>query len=194
MYKKLSDQALIAQITDGAVGILPTDTLYGLVCRAQVQTAVQRLYSIKKLTKPGTIIAASVEQLVELGLKARYVKAVENFWPSALSVVLPCGPELAYLHLGSYSLAVRIPKHAELQNLLQATGPLLTTSANPTGQRPANTVTEAQKYFGQAVDFYVDGGNLSGQKPSTIIRIVDDAIEVLREGAVTINENGRITS
>jgi len=42
------------------------------------------------------------------------------------------------------------------------------------------------------VDFYVDGGDLSGREPSTVIRVVDDAIEVLREGAVKIDESGEI--
>jgi tRNA A37 threonylcarbamoyladenosine synthetase subunit TsaC/SUA5/YrdC len=46
---------------------------------------------------------------------------------------------------------------------------------------------EAQQYFNGQVDFYVDGGDLSKRAPSTIIRIVDDAIEVIRSGAVTIN-------
>jgi len=60
------------------------------------------------------------------------------------------------------------------------------------GESPANIVAEAQAYFGDAVDFYVDGGDLSGAAPSTIIRIVDDAVEVLREGAVKINDKGEV--
>jgi tRNA A37 threonylcarbamoyladenosine synthetase subunit TsaC/SUA5/YrdC len=60
------------------------------------------------------------------------------------------------------------------------------------GEPPANTLQEAEKYFGDQVDFYVDGGDLTGHEPSTVIRIVDDAIEVLRPGAVHIDENGRI--
>lgn len=174
----------------GAVGVIPTDTVYGLVARASDKTAVQRLYDLKlREGKPGTIIAAGIDQLVELGLKARYLKAVEQFWPGAVSVVIPCGPELAYLHEGKYSLAVRIPDHPELLKLLEQTGPLLTSSANHPGESVANSLEEARKYFGERVDFYADGGDLSGHQPSTVIRIVDDAIEILREGAVKIQEN-----
>jgi tRNA A37 threonylcarbamoyladenosine synthetase subunit TsaC/SUA5/YrdC len=90
------------------------------------------------------------------------------------------------------SLAVRIPAQSEIAELLQKTGPLITSSANHPGEPTANAVDEARKYFGDTVDFYVDGGDLSDHKPSTIIRIVDDAIEVIREGAVKIDENGRI--
>jgi L-threonylcarbamoyladenylate synthase len=174
----------------GATGVIPTDTVYGLVARASDKAAVQRLYDLKlREGKPGTIIAASIDQLVELGLKPRYLKAVEQFWPGAVSVVIPCGPELSYLHEGKYSLAVRISDQPELLKLLGQTGALLTSSANHPGEPIANTITEAREYFGDNVDFYVDGGDFSGHQPSTVIRVVDDAIEILRDGAVKIQEN-----
>lgn len=171
----------------GTVGVLPTDTVYGLVARAADQTAVERLYQLKsRENKPGTLIAANIDQLVELGIKRRYLTAVSQYWPGAVSVVVPCEPDLSYLHQSKYSLAVRIPDHVELQHLLGQTGPLITSSANDPGEPTAVTVAEAQAYFGNQVDFYVDGGDLSHHQPSTVIRIVDDAIEVLRPGAVNI--------
>src|SRR6266567_4280535 len=92
----------------GAVGVIPTDTVYGLVARAADQAAAARLYEIKKReAKPGTLMAANSGQLEELGLKHRYLKAVEQFWPGAVSVVIPVGdPALKYLHQGKMSLAV----------------------------------------------------------------------------------------
>lgn len=174
----------------GGVGVLPTDTVYGLVAKASDRTAVKRLYDLKQREgKPGTIIAADVDQLEDLGLKRRYLKAVEQFWPGAVSVIIPCGAELEYLHEGKNSLAVRIPDDEKLQKLLKQTGPLLTSSANHPGEPTAMNITEAKAYFGDKVDFYEDDGNLSGRQPSTIIRIVDDAIEIIREGAVKIKEN-----
>lgn len=191
VYKTL--QEATDDITDGKVGILPTDTLYGLVAKANDESAVQKLYDLKsRENKPGTLIATSISQLVELSLKRRYLTAVEQYWPGAVSVVIPIGPILDYLHQGKYSLAVRIPDDRALQALLEQTGALITSSANQPGKEPAKNITQAQKYFGDHVDFYVDGGVLNN-KPSTIIRIVDDAVEVLREGAVKIDEEtGRI--
>jgi L-threonylcarbamoyladenylate synthase len=179
----------------GAIGVLPTDTVYGIVARAADKTAVERLYQLKhREHKPGTLIAANIDQLVELGLKPRYLKAIEQYWPGPVSVIIPCGPELDYLHQGLNGLAVRIPDHAALHNLLEQTGPLLTSSANQPGEPTATTVDMARGYFGDKVDFYVDGGDLSSRKPSTVMRIVDDAIEIIREGAVKIDESGRITA
>ncbi len=174
----------------GSVGVIPTDTVYGLAARAADQTAAARLYALKDRTgKPGTIIAADLQQLEDLGLKHRYLKAVEQFWPGAVSVIIPAAnPELAYLHQGKMSLAVRVPDDPELQQLLRRTGPLLTTSANRPGQPVSTTIEQARAAFGDKPDFYKDGGDLSGREPSTVIRVIDDAIEVLRPGAVKIDD------
>lgn len=188
----LSDKRLATLLRKGAVGVMPTDTVYGLVCQAANKNAVNRLYSLKnRETKPGTIIAANIEQLVELGFKRRYLKAVEQYWPGAISVVLPLsfiGSE--YLHQNIGTIAVRIPNVPEVQTLLKQTGPLLTSSANRPGKEPAANIEEAKKYFKEAVDFYVCGSDATGSEPSTIIKIIDDAVVVLRSGAVKINERG----
>jgi len=172
----------------GAVGIIPTDTIYGLVARAVDEAAVKRLYGLKKRSrKPGTVIAANRQQLELLGLKHRYLKAVEQFWPGAVSVIIPVSdPKLAHLHQGKLGLAVRIPALPELQALLAQTGPLLTSSANPATKPAAINIRQAKDYFGNQVDFYEDGGDLKGCQASTLIQIVDDAIVVLRQGAVRI--------
>lgn len=172
----------------GSVAVLPTDTLYGIVARAIDKSAVAKLYDLKKREgKPGTIIAASIDQLESLGLKKRYLKAVEEYWPGPVSVVIPCAnPELFYLHQGKNSLAVRIPDKKFLVDILNKTGPLLTSSANNPGEKPASRAAEARQIFGDKIKLYVDGGNLFGNQASTVIRIVDDEIEVLRQGAVKI--------
>ncbi len=186
-YHDLTDPALAAQLLSGAVGVLPTDTLYGLVTQAKDQTAVARLYELKhRDSKPGTLIAASIDQLVELGIPRRYLTAVKQFWPGAVSVEIP--HNIDYLTQSTGRQAIRIPDDDGLLSLLQITGPLQTTSANQPGEAVATTIDQAQNYFGDMVDFYVDGGDMSGHLPSTIIRVIDDAIEVLRPGAVLIEE------
>lgn len=193
LLPSLRDERLRKLLNDGEVVVLPTDTVYGLAARAQEKSAVIRLYALKgRHNKPGTVIAASIDQLASLGIKRRYLSAVEHLWPGALSVVVPTGSELGYLDQGKGSLPMRVVADPQLADLLERTGPLVTTSANLPGEDPATTVREAQGYFADQVSVYVDGGDLSGREPSTIIRIVDDAIEILRPGAVKINEKGEI--
>src|SRR3990172_8411376 len=90
VFTTLADKKLISMLKDGAVGVLPTDTVYGLVAGAKHPEAAKKVLLVKgRQYKPGTIIAANTEQLVELGIKARYLKAVEQFWPGAVSIVVP---------------------------------------------------------------------------------------------------------
>ncbi|MGB4759573.1 MAG: L-threonylcarbamoyladenylate synthase [Candidatus Saccharimonadales bacterium] len=193
--KNLSSRAQAAPLLlAGQIGVIASDTVYGVVACADNQAAVARLYTLKhRYGKPGTIIAAHIEQLVDLGIPRRYMVPVEGYWPNPISVVVPTGPNLDYLHLGKGSLAVRVPADDDLRALLEQTGPLLTSSANHPGEPTATTIDMAQDYFEGNVDFYADGGDLYGNASSTIIRVVDDAIEVLREGAVAINETGEVS-
>lgn len=170
----------------GAIAVAPTDTVYGVVARAADPQAVANLYALKhREGKPGTLVAASIDQLVALGIKRRYLVAVQQFWPGAVSVITPCDAALQYIHQGVGSLAVRIPDDPWLQGLLRQTGPLLTSSANQPGEPPATTIAEAKHYFGDDVVWYEDGGVIN-RAPSTVIRVIDDAIEVVRRGAVDI--------
>ncbi len=195
ILKTLNDPQLVRLLKEGKVGVMPTDTVYGLVCLASNQAAVQRLYGLKsREAKPGTLLAATTEQLVDLGVKARYIKPVQHYWPGPISIVIPLGFDLDYLHQGIGAIAMRVIADPLLVNVLMKTGPLLTTSANLPGEPTASTIQEAQACFRDQVDFYVNGGNLGNRQPSTIIRILDDAVEVLRTGAVKINENGGIVS
>ena len=193
IYKNLQNTSLVEAIKLGKIGVLPTDTTYGLVASASSPKATERIYKLKgRSNKPGTLIAANIEQLVELGIKLRYLRAVEHFWPNPISVIIPVGSLLPHLHQGRFSLAVRIPNDTKLVELLKQTGPLITSSTNLSGKKPAKNINQAQKYFDNLVDFYVDGGDLSSE-PSTIIRIIDDSIEVVRQGCVKIDrETGRI--
>jgi L-threonylcarbamoyladenylate synthase len=191
----MTNEEIVAALGQpGAIGVVASDTVYGVVARAVDRQAVMRLYELKhRERKPGTVVAADIDQLVRLGLKRRYLIPVAQFWPGAVSVIIPCADEmLAYIHQGVQSLAVRVPSDEQLLDLLRATGPLVTSSANQPGKPPANTIAEAQAYFGNKVDFYADAGDLSGREPSTVVRVIDDVLEVVRQGAVHINEQGEI--
>jgi L-threonylcarbamoyladenylate synthase len=187
VFDSLASSGLAALLLQGAVGVLPTDTIYGIVARTADKQAVARLYKIKhREGKPGTVVAASIEQLQELGIEKQYLEKVARLWPNPVSIVLPAGESLAYLHQGKDSLAVRIPADQQLRALLEQTGPLLTSSANHPGEPAADTIADAEKYFGNDVDLYVDGGDIRGRSPSTVARLTKNGqLEVLRQGEIT---------
>lgn len=176
-----------SSLVNGRVGVIPTDTVYGLVASAHNQEAVERLYRLKnRERKPGTLIAASIDQLHDLGVSDELLGRLAPYWPGPLSAVLPIGDTFSYLHQGLGDIAMRVVANDDIRQLLEQTGPLMTSSANHPGAPGATTIEEAWDYFHNLVDFYVNGGDLSDRPPSTVVKFrPDNTLEVLRQGAVT---------
>lgn len=177
-------------IAKNGVGVIPTDTLYGLVGRAQDKEAVERIYRLKgrQSDKPLIVLISSLDDLSKFKVKvdAKTKKVLEKYWPGKVSVILPCpNQEFEYLHRGTNTLAFRLPDYPELRDLIKKTGPLVAPSANPEGLSPAKNIKEAREYFGDEVDFYYAKGILKSL-PSTLIEVRGGKIKVLREGAVKI--------
>ncbi len=166
----------IAQvIRGGGIGVLPTDTLYGLVGSAMNAKTVERIYRVRKRNpkKPMIILIGSERDLETFGVKptGEQRKLLKKIWPGPVSVIFPCAARrFRYLSRGIGTLAFRLPAKPALRRLLKQTGPIVAPSANPEGREPAETIQKARRYFGGAVDCYSDGGMLRGI-PSTVIEM-----------------------
>lgn len=178
--------SIVKCLGNNGVGVLPTDTLYGLVGSAFSKKAVARIYRLKKRNskKPLIVLIGSFRDLARFGVKpdAKTKRTLQNVWPGKVSAILPCrNKKFSYLHRGTNTLAFRFSVKRSLRNLLKKTGPLVAPSANPEGAPPAKTIREAKKYFCDTVDFYIDGGILR-TLPSTLIKIKNGHIVVKRRG------------
>ncbi len=158
------------------VGVLGTDTIYGLVGLALSKKVVEKIYKLKKRTpsKPFIILISDLSDLNHFNIKINSFtkKLLQKIWPNPVSVVIK-------------TLAFRIPNKPDLLSLLKATGPLVAPSANPEGLPSAQTIKEAKIYFGNNVDFYQDEGKLISE-PSTLIEIKDNKVNILRQGCYKI--------
>jgi L-threonylcarbamoyladenylate synthase len=176
----------------GGVGILPTDTLYGMVASVWRRDAIERVYALRKRDsdKPCIIILADISDLEKFSIMPSEKERawLDMTWPGRVSVMLPCRDEnVRYLSRGTDHLVFRIPHDEALRDFLRETGPLIAPSANPQGENPAETIAEAKRYFADSIDFYIDGGILQG-KPSTIVRLENDRVTIVRPGAASIEE------
>lgn len=176
---------IVSVLKKDGIGILPTDTLYGVVGSAHSKKAVSRIYEVKGRNhgKPLIILISSLTDLKRFGiaLDKKQEEYLMTLWPGPFSVILPCRhAQFAYLHRGTKSLAFRMPKSKKLRDFLKHTGPLVAPSANPQGMKPAHTIAEAKKYFGTEVDFYVSGGRKVG-KPSKVISLLSVKPTVVRK-------------
>jgi L-threonylcarbamoyladenylate synthase len=165
---------LIKILKRGGIGVLPTDTLYGLVGQAQNPEAVKKIEKLKKRSKgkPFIILISSIKDLEKFKIKLnKETKTIlEKVWPGPVSVAF------------SKKIALRFPKNKFLNELIKKTGPLVAPSANPEGLPPAETTTEIKNYFGDQIDFIVSAGKRLKSQPSTLISIKNNKIEILRYG------------
>ena len=171
---------------DGVV-VLPTDTLYGIVASINSKKAINKIYTIKNRNRmsPFIVLISSMKDLEIFGIKKGDFSKV--FLPR-VSMLLSCkSSKFKYIHKGTGEIAFRIISklNKNLFNLLKKVGPVVAPSANPESLKPAETIKEAKEYFGDKVDCYVNGGRKIGE-PSTLIRIKDSKIEILRQGRVKI--------
>jgi len=171
----MQPEELIEILKKGGIGVLPTDTIYGLVGSAFSKKAVERIYEVKerKKDKPFIILISSFKDLRIFGveLPREAFTLLKKIWPGRVSVIFPLkSKKFFYLHRGKNSLAFRLPKDRWLRNILKKIGLLVAPSANLEGEPPAETIKEAKKYFGNNVDFYFNKGKIKG-RPSTILEI-----------------------
>ena len=163
---------IAASLASGQIVLLPTDTIYGLHALAGNEAAVGRIAALKGRDegKRFVIIAASMDQLLEYG--AAVPDMLRSVWPAPLTAVVPHP---------SGSVAVRVPDLAWLRALLDRTGPLVSTSANRSGEPPIRVPAELAWELQQAVDFALDAGPREG-KPSTLVDFTCNEPHLIREG------------
>ncbi len=185
-----SEHLIAGLLANGSVGVLPTDTIYGIVGSALRKDTVERIYALRRRerNKPMIVLIASAAELKRFGVapRAPAKRVLEKVWPGKVSVILPCtSKKFAYLHRGTKTLAFRVPSSARLRALLAKTGPLVAPSANIEGEAPSRTIAEAKRYFGDRVEFYTHGRTSSA--PSTLINIDRKGqVTVLRQGAARV--------
>jgi L-threonylcarbamoyladenylate synthase len=134
----------------GEVVLIPTDTLPALAALPEAATHIWTLKQ-RPLEKPLILMGADFEQLEPLlgrPWRREWRDLADVGWPGALTLVLPArGPLLEQLHPGGSSLGLRIPACDMTRALLRSTGPLATTSANPSGMPAAVDALQASQYF-----------------------------------------------
>ena len=178
-------------LADGALVVLPTDTVYGLAADAFSPEAVQRLLDAKGRTRqmpPPVLIgaASTLDALVE-DVPSWLRALTEELWPGPLTVVCRQQPSLVW-DLGEthQTVAVRMPDDARTLALLRQSGPLAVSSANRTGEPAATTVDDAERMLGESVAVYLDGGPSRGGVASTILDVTGSVPRVLREGPIDL--------
>lgn len=156
------------EILAGKIFIYPTDTIYGIGCNALDVEAVDRIKDMKgrDKDKPMSVIAPSVEWIRE---NCVVDVDLEKYLPGAYTLILKKKDPDFLKHVASGdTLGVRIPDCEFTAKVQEAGVPVITTSVNKGGEKPANSVSDIDKEILNKVDFAFDYGELSG-RPSTLV-------------------------
>ena len=172
---------LVTILQSGGVAVIRTDTLYGIVGRADIQATVERIYQIKGRSpdKSPIVLISDPADMFDTYSPAT-LEMLQSCWPGPNSIILPSRNGPTWITRGNESIAYRLPAHELLQELLQATGPLAAPSANPESSPPAMTIDQAREYFGDTVDYYHDAGPVVDQAASSLFRYHDGDLTRLR--------------
>ncbi|TSD93900.1 threonylcarbamoyl-AMP synthase [Skermania sp. ID1734] len=185
--------AAAGSLKAGRLVVIPTDTLYGIAADAFDGDAVSALLQAKRRGRdmPVPVLVGSwntIDGLV-FSVKPQARELIRAFWPGGLSLVVQQAPSLAW-DLGNTrgTVMLRMPLHPVALELLREVGPLAVSSANVSGQPPADTVSAAREQLGESVNVYLDGGPSEHAIASTIVDLTAESPRILRSGAVSTED------
>lgn len=177
-------EAAKAIISSGGVLVYPTDTLYGLGCDATSKEAVEKIYSIKKREgkKPLSILVSDFGMVKKYcDVPPAHSKILHELLPGPYTFILSLREKLPVSD--TLQAGVRVPEHMFMRQVAKELGvPIVTTSANVSGEKDAAELAGVNPEIAAAADLLLDGGKCKYAQGSTVIDLVQ--MKVLRKGAV----------
>ena len=180
-------------LKEGGLVAFPTETVFGLGCISNSEEAYNKLVSVKERpeNKPFTLMCSDIKQIeafVEISNKTKRI--IDKYMPGKITLVLKIKKKVDnYLDHGTEYLGFRIPDDKFVLDMIDEVGvPLLVPSANVSGKKPALKDSDVFEYFENKIDAIVKGECEPLAVPSTVVKIVDEDLFILREGPITYKE------
>lgn len=180
-------------IEKGGLVVYPTETVYGLASDACSDESVARAFEAKSrsLEKPISVAVSSLEMARKVGkITPEAEILLREFLPGPLSIVVAARSNLStYLSAGTGKVGIRVPKHPVAQKLIKEFGgPITSTSANISGRRAPTSARAALGQLRDRVDLVIDSGETPIRRPSTVVDVTGEELEVIREGPISAKE------
>ena len=178
-------------IKEGGIVIFPTDTVYGIGCNPYNEKAVKKIYEIKSREKIKAlpVLAYSIDIVKKIVVIDKFTENIlQKNWPGPLTLILELKDQELKKSLNLQNkIAVRIPDSECTLKLLEKCELIVGTSANISGNAsytdPNNCIKNIKNY-----DLFLNGGTITSKGESTIIEIKNEAIKIIREGALKMED------
>ena len=179
------DRAVEVLRRDGVI-VYPTDTIYGLGCDVTSKAAVERIRRIKgrDANKPMSFVCSDLVQVSRYGHVSNFAhRILKRFLPGPYTFVLTATKETPRVFQSKQkTVGIRIPDHPVPLALVEQLGsPVVSTSANESDEEVVTNPADLERIFGHRVDLIMECGTLP-VLASSVISLVDDTIQILREG------------
>jgi len=183
-------QRLIDQVVDilkrGGIIAYPTDTYYGIGCDIMNKKAIERIYQLRQRAKkkPFSFICSSLKNISHYAKVTNYAyKNMRRLLPGPYTFVLEGSKLVPKIMLTKRKTAgIRVPDNRICMALVEALGnPILSTSAKTPDGSIFYDASLIHEHFNNRLDAVIDGGYVPGQ-PSSVVAIIDDSPEIIREG------------
>ena len=177
---------------DGVV-IFPTDTVYGIGCNCFSENAIKELYEFKErdYSKPINVLTDSYNNISKVALKISDIEKelIDKYMPGALTIIFDKKANVPNILTSNLNtVGVRIPNNdIALKLLSNLDYPLATTSANISGCDAGIKFEDFYDSFNGKVDVIINGGITDLKIASTIVKVDNDEVKILRQGTVKIN-------
>ncbi|EKD33162.1 MAG: hypothetical protein ACD_76C00079G0003 [uncultured bacterium] len=185
-------------LRNGGTVVYPTETAYGLGADATNANAVKKVFAIKGRA-PDMAVPIIVRDLAHAQEIAHFSKKAlalaREFWPGPLTLVLPEKKQAGLAKWATQKgyVALRVSSHHVSKELASGLGrPIVSTSANRSGCGSCFDIECVRKQFAGSEyqpDYIIDAGKLPDTKLSTIIRVVEESVEVLRQGEIKLSKH-----
>jgi len=179
------------KIRAGEVLGMPTDTFYGLAADPFNLHAVDRIYEIKSRSrhKPLSLLIESVDQAAEMAwpVPEIFYLLARRFWPGPLTIIVKADPKLPLkVTANTGNVALRVPAAEVPLAIIRSSGlPITATSANLHGEMECTSAMAVRDQLGDCLSIIVDGGQVPGVMPTTIVDLTGDGgWRLLRHGAI----------
>lgn len=177
---------VVEVLRSGGVIAYPTDTQYGIGCDLFQKKSIEKVYRIKKRNpkKPFSFICSDLKHISEFAKVSNYAyKTMKRLLPGPYTFILDGTRLVPKIMLTKRKEAgIRVPDHNVCLGIVQELGnPIINTSAGIEGEEVITDPAEIESTFKGVIDLVVDGGPVPGV-PSTMVSLIDDAPEIIREG------------
>lgn len=179
---------VIDVLANGGIITYPTDTFYGIGCDLFNKASIEKIYLLKRRSQqqPFSFICSNLKNISEYAQVTNYAyKTMKRLLPGPYTFVLEGSRMVPRIMLTKrQTVGIRVPNHPICLAIVEAFGhPIIsTTAADPETGEILSTPREIQNKIGHAIDLSVDGGTVPGVA-SSVISLIDDTPEILREGA-----------